>query len=125
MLRAAELDPSPENLQRLGMAYLRSQTGGVAHIHFYGRRWFSRTHGNTYHTVTVVVDDQEVAQSAISYGYGDQYVQTGMELINALVASDQIDAPAFMPGERPYRYEERTGVRVQYEAQDVRRRRDL
>ena len=39
-----------------------------------GRRWFQKTYGNTYHTVTVLIDGTEVYQSPKSYGYGDQYV---------------------------------------------------
>ena len=44
-----------------------------------GRRWFQKTYGNTYHTVTVLIDGKEVHQSPKTYGYGDQYAQTGLD----------------------------------------------
>jgi len=45
-----------------------------------GRRWFQKTYGNTYHSVTVTVDGQTFS-SGIHYGYGDQYRQTALELL--------------------------------------------
>ena len=48
-----------------------------------GRRWFNK--GNTYHTSTVVVFEREEVifekRSEITYGYEDQYISTGIELI--------------------------------------------
>lgn len=44
-----------------------------------GRRWFQKLYGNTYHTVTVVVNGH-VLKSNIQYGYGTQYLVTAADL---------------------------------------------
>lgn len=43
-----------------------------------GRRWFQKSAGNTYHSCIVHVNGKYAGQSDFAYGYGDQYVQTGM-----------------------------------------------
>lgn len=49
------------------------------------RRWFDRTYGNTYHSVTVTVKHARkadlVIHSGIHYGYGDHYKQTAHSLL--------------------------------------------
>ena len=45
-----------------------------------GRRWFQKLYGNTYHTVTVVVNGH-VLKSNIQYGYGTQYLVTAADLL--------------------------------------------
>lgn len=47
-----------------------------------GRRWFQKSYGNTYHSVTVYVND-EVLRKDFEYGYGNQYLQTAIELLQA------------------------------------------
>ena len=50
------------------------------------RRWFDRTYGNTYHSVTVTVKharkDDLVLRHDYEYGYGEQYLQTAHELLH-------------------------------------------
>lgn len=45
-----------------------------------GRRWFQKTYGNTYHTVKVTVDN-ETFYSDITYGYGNHFEQTAIEIL--------------------------------------------
>ncbi len=45
-------------------------------ISIIGRRWFQRSAGNTYHSAQVVVNGEQVHDTGIHYGYGDQYLQT-------------------------------------------------
>lgn len=45
-----------------------------------GRRWFQKLYGNTYHTVTVVVNGRAL-KSSIQYGYGNQYLVTAVDLL--------------------------------------------
>lgn len=45
-----------------------------------GRRWFQKLYGNTYHTVTVVVNGH-ILKSGIQYGYGNQYLVTAADLL--------------------------------------------
>ena len=46
-----------------------------------GRRWNSKTYGNTYHSVVVFVDGEQVGKVDFTYGYDDQYIQTAHELL--------------------------------------------
>ena len=50
------------------------------------RRWFDRTYGNTYHSVTVTVKharkDDLVLRCDFAYGYDEQYLQTAHELLH-------------------------------------------
>lgn len=49
-------------------------------LRIYGRRWFQKTYGNTYHTVRVIVNDQEIV-SDITYGYENHYKETARQLL--------------------------------------------
>lgn len=46
-----------------------------------GRKWFSKMCGNTYHSVTVYVDGQCIGRIPYRYGYGSQYEETALELL--------------------------------------------
>jgi hypothetical protein len=46
-----------------------------------GRRWFQKSAGNTYHSVSVSVDGEPVGQAEFVYGYGDHYIQTAHSLL--------------------------------------------
>jgi len=46
-----------------------------------GRRWFDRANGNTYHTAEVEVNGQFVGKSRMTYGYGDNYLETAKEIL--------------------------------------------
>ena len=50
------------------------------------RRWFDRTYGNTYHSVTVTIKHARRADLVLrvdyEYGYGEQYLQTAHELLH-------------------------------------------
>jgi hypothetical protein len=46
-----------------------------------GRRWFDRVNGNTYHTAEVEVNGIYVGKSRMTYGYGDQYLETAKEIL--------------------------------------------
>ena len=49
-----------------------------------GRRWFDKKNGNTYHSCRVFLNGELVGEVPFTYGYGDQWYQTGKEiLINA------------------------------------------
>jgi hypothetical protein len=53
-------------------------------IHIEGRRWFQKTYGNTYHSVRIHKDGEIVRVAPMSYGYGDQYLQTAHTLLQDL-----------------------------------------
>lgn len=45
------------------------------------RRWFQTTYGNTYHSVSVFVNNKLVGSCPFAYGYGEQYLQTAHEIL--------------------------------------------
>ena len=54
----------------------------IKSIEIYGLKWFQKSYGNTYHRVKVYVNDELIATSPITYGYGDYYIQNAEELLN-------------------------------------------
>lgn len=52
----------------------------IESLEIYGKRWFQKSCGNTYHSVTVYVND-EVLRCDFTYGYGSQYLQTACDLL--------------------------------------------
>jgi hypothetical protein len=67
-----------------------------------GKKWFQKSCGNTYHSaqVVIVADDgtQTELRTDYSYGYGNQWYWTAMELVNKhLKLSTTItDTPAWL-----------------------------
>lgn len=53
----------------------------VNNITIIGRRWFQKTHGNTYHSVEVFVNGEKIGRVPYAYGYGDQYKQTAHKIL--------------------------------------------
>jgi hypothetical protein len=43
-----------------------------------GRLWFDKINGNTYHAVKIEANGQIIKYLPMSYGYGDQYLQTAL-----------------------------------------------
>ena len=119
LVRIAQQEPSEENLAKLGAAYLRYLVP-TATLKIIGRRWTSRTYGNTYHTVSVYLDDEHLGTSGREYGYGDSYEQTGVAIA---VANSNLPPPN--QGEPPWRWAERIGIKLDRRVADVSRQRDL
>ena len=46
-----------------------------------GKRWFQKTCGNTYHTAEVIVNNKTLGKTMVTYGYGEQYVESGFNLL--------------------------------------------
>lgn len=51
-------------------------------LRIYGRRWFQKSYGNTYHAVRVIVNGNEIT-SNVTYGYGDHYKETARQLLES------------------------------------------
>jgi hypothetical protein len=45
----------------------------------YGRLWFDKSGGNTYHSVSISANGKWIIDIGMTYGYGDQYLQTALE----------------------------------------------
>ena len=54
----------------------------IESLRIYGRRWFQKSYGNTYHTTRVVVNGEEL-KSEITYGYEEHYKETARQLLDA------------------------------------------
>ena len=83
-------------------------------IEVHGRRWRD-SFGNTYHTVRITVDGQPMYTSPVTYGYGDHYYHA--------TAMEWLVSNGYLRRHRPIRQARDIGV--QYEAEDVKRRKDL
>jgi hypothetical protein len=45
------------------------------------KRWFQKSYGNTYHSVRIFKGNELIAEQPFTYGYGDHYKQTTLELL--------------------------------------------
>ena len=50
-------------------------------VSIHGNRWFDKSGGNTYHTVSVSVNGTFIKKSGMTYGYGDAYQQTALKIL--------------------------------------------
>ena len=83
-------------------------------LKIYGRRWFQKSYGNTYHTVTVIVNGEEM-KSGITYGYGNHYLQTADDMLRNAgydIPENNGEAYAMM-------------TKYDHDAEDVKRKKDL
>jgi hypothetical protein len=98
-------------------------TENIQSITVLGRRWQDSS-GSTYFTADVLVDGCKVVQLDRSYGYGEQYLEEAFKWLdaNGYTARDRHDG---RPAEPPWRYCERTGIKLYARAANVARRKDL
>jgi hypothetical protein len=88
-----------------------NEGGSTAQVtHIAGRRWFQRSYGNTYHTVTLFYGDGATVKSEPRYGYGDAYLQTAFDMMGLPYG-----------GTRVLREE----LGITHDVSDVERERDL
>jgi hypothetical protein len=94
--------------------------GRIKSIEIYGLKWFQKSYGNTYHRVKVFVNDEEIATSPITYGYGEQYVETAESLLkkNGYLKRKDDRTPL-------WRYCKERGIKLRYYAYDVKTEREL
>lgn len=89
-------------------------------IQILGKRWFERTNGNTYHSVDVYVNNEFVGRDDFSYGYGDQYLETGTKILK-----QHYNLPKGMDEHTRIWGLEECGIKVLYNVSDVARKKDL
>lgn len=84
------------------------------------RRWFDRKAGNTYHSVTVLIDGTEVHTSGMHYGYDRHFEQTALEwlLYSEKVPQSFRDKPLSLACRE-------AGIAFTSNVSDVSRKRDL
>ena len=63
------------------------------------RRWFQKTGGNTYHSCEVYVNGEMVGRAPYTYGYGEHYLQTALEIMQNAGVREKTDRRANGMGE--------------------------
>jgi hypothetical protein len=98
--------------------------GAVYKIEIWGRRWFQRTYGNTYHSARVYVNDKLVHTIPFAYGYGSQYEQSAWDW---LAANGYVNPTKHANGgyEPPWAYCRDKGIEYSAHAEDVRSKGQL
>lgn len=87
------------------------------HMHIQGKRWFQRSCGTTYNSVTIYVNGCG-HYLPMEYGYGDHYLQRA---IDWLIAESRLPESA---RNRPFS-ELRLAYCVTHDVCDVTRQKDL
>lgn len=92
----------------------------------HGKRWFSKTYGNTYHSVRIydVENNKVLSYIPFEYGYDDQALETGLEW---LAANGYITRTPNNHGgynEQGTRWAREEG-NILYTVEDVKRKKDL
>lgn len=90
-----------------------------------GRRWFQRGPGNTYHTSTILIDGKFALKTVKEYGYGDQYLWTGLNQAETKGLIPPIMRHENGGSEATWQWAERNDIALHYEAIDVQREKDL
>lgn len=93
-------------------------------LHIEGRRWFSKD-GNTYHSVRIFRNGEQVAYVPYEYGYGEGFLQTAWAWLGANGMPELLEKHAngcFKNYGTQYLRETLYGT---YSVIDVSRKRDL
>lgn len=86
-----------------------------------GRRWFDKINGNTYHSCECLVNGEVVGYVPFAYGYGEQYIHSGMKKLEELGYVARYEGSPFNS-----RYDlETMGVKFHATHSDVSRKKDL
>jgi len=86
----------------------------------FGKRWFDKINGNTYHSVEIYIDSQYFGGKDFEYGYDDHYKQTAMEVLSQYQGYERKEK------EMPWNYFERIfGDKCLFFVCNVNRKKDL
>lgn len=93
-------------------------------IEILGRRWWRRTYGGTYHTASIYVDGKHIADTDRAYGDGDMYLENAWQWLEEHGYVPKRDR-ANGGHTSPWRAAEELGIKLTYQAFDVKRQKDL
>jgi hypothetical protein len=101
-----------------------TEGGNVNNITIFGKRWFQKSYGNTYHTAAVYIDGEFLEKSEKQYGYDEAFVQTAEDI---LVKRGQVPLKTHANGGRDplWQYCRENGIRLLVFVSDVSREKDL
>lgn len=95
-------------------------------LHIVARRWFQRSYGNTYFSVTVDVEIDnklvEIVNVPFHYGYGDHYDTVALEEFKKVV---DLEGKDFIKGSYLSRFCNDNSITVYNAVSDVKRKKDL
>lgn len=92
-------------------------------LHIEGRRWFQTTYGNTYHSVRIWINGEQVAYLPFQYGYGEGFLQTALDWLDD---NGYIKREEYSNGSKAYgTLFLREGLGGTYSVIDVQRKKDL
>lgn len=121
-----------EDFERAKAAVRKGKGRGIAlgmrnkpkHIEIQGTRWRD-SFGNTYHKAYVEVDGRYIGEVGPAYGYGEQYVETGYELLEEKgIVPKRIHGRS--GGKKPpWSAAREAGIKFDYFATDVKRKKNL
>jgi len=89
-------------------------------VDIYGKRWFQKSYGNTYHVTKVYVNGVDIGESDQQYGYDEQYLQTGAKIL-----WNKYKPPYKWNMNNPLWMLRNNGIDIYYNATDVEREKDL
>ena len=89
-------------------------------VEIYGKRWFQKSYGNTYHVTKVYVNGVDIGESDQQYGYDEQYLQTGAKIL-----WNKYNPPYKWNMNNPLWMLRNYGIDIYYSATDVEREKDL
>ncbi len=92
----------------------------IKSIEIWGKKWFQKSYGNTYHAVKVYVNNELIGTSPIRYGYGDQYIQTAEDILKKAGYLKRKD-----PSTPLWRYAQERKIKLKAYAEDVDTQREL
>ena len=100
----------------------------IKSLHISAQRWFHKTYGNTYHSVTVFVNG-ETLRADFVYGYGEQFFQTAQALLekagyDMLLRTDTENLNSFY-SHYLNSWQLREVLKGTYSVADVQRKKDL
>ena len=101
-----------------GMTKPRLKKGDKVEI--YGKRWFQKSYGNTYHVTKVYVNGVDIGESEQQYGYDEQYLQTGAKIL-----WNKYNPPYKWNMNKPLWMLRNYGIDIYYSVTDVEREKDL
>ncbi len=76
-----------------------------------GLEYFDKVNGNSYHTSEVFFDDINL-KSDVTYGYGDQFIDTGMRLLQDVGYINDIETYTNGINEPLWKYCERKEIKL-------------
>lgn len=94
-------------------------------IRLLGRRWFQRTYGNTYHSVEIWIDGEQVHKVDKSYGYDSQYLESAKKWLDKEGYLPTLEHYNYGGSESLWRYCLRNNICFINQVFDVEREKDL